>query len=339
MMKAIVKNKQGIGVEVCDIPYPKLTPDSVIVKTIASGICGADLELYQGRISKYVRLPVVMGHEFSGEILEIGDDVEGIELGEKVVIQPFTGMCGRCYYCKIGQFWSCSSRRLIGGMAEYVAVPIENIYSIPDYMDSVEASLLEPFAVALHALHVSSLKILDTVAVLGPGPIGLMMVIALRKAGASLIIVSGTKDDVSPRLRLAEKIGADVIVNIEEDDPVKKVMDMTRGRGVDIVYDTSGNKNAGSQGINMLKTKGKLVVIGHYPGTMDLLDPSYKGYSIIGNVSYDWDTWERLIPYLERRPLDFGMLISHKLSLDEAEKGFELARSKKSVKILFIPGT
>jgi threonine dehydrogenase-like Zn-dependent dehydrogenase len=116
-------------------------------------------------------------------------------------------------------------------------------------------------------------------------------------------------------------------------------MDMTRGHGVDIVYDTSANQNAGPQGIKMLKTKGKLVVIGHYSGTMDLLDPSYKGYSIIGNVSYNWDTWERLIPYLERRRLDFGMLISHKLSLDEVEKGFELARSKKSVKTLFIPGT
>jgi 2-desacetyl-2-hydroxyethyl bacteriochlorophyllide A dehydrogenase len=278
-----------------------------------------------------------MGHEFSGEIVEIGDDVEGLELGKKVVIQPFTGMCGRCYYCKIGHFWSCSSRRLIGGMAEYVAVPIENIYPIPDYMDPVEASLLEPFAVTLHALHVSSFKILDTVAILGPGPIGLMMLIALRKAGASLIIITGKKDDVSPRLRLAEQIGADATVNIDEDDPVKKVMDMTRGHGVDIVYDTSGNQNAGPQGIKMLKTKGKLVVIGHYPGTMNLLDPSYKGYSIIGNVSYDWDTWERLIPYLERRRLDFGMLVSHKLPLDETERGFRIARSKKSVKILFIP--
>jgi len=336
-LKAIVKTKPGIGAEVLDVPYPELTPKSVIVKTIACGICGADLEKYLGRMSKYDRLPAVLGHELSGEIVEIGREVEGFTPGERVVVQPFTGMCGKCYYCKTGQAWSCSSRRIMGGMAEYVAVPSENLYPIPENVDPEEAALCEPFAVALHALHVSSFKILDTAAVLGPGPIGLMTVMALKAAGACLVVVTGTKDDASPRLELAAKIGADATVNVEEENPVDVVMDLTKGLGVDVVFDTTGNQKAGPQGMQMLKSRGKLVVIGHYPGTMALADPSYSGYSILGNVSYDWDTWERLIPYLKRRAVDFKRLISHRLPLEEAARGFELARSKKSVKVLFLP--
>lgn len=336
-MKAIAKTEPGIGVEVLDVPYPELTSDSVIVRTIACGICGADLEVYLGRMSKFAKLPMIMGHEFSGEIEEIGEEVEGFTKGEKVVVQPFTGMCDKCYYCKTGQAWSCPSRRIMGGMTEYVAVPSKNIYPIPKNVTSEEAALCEPFAVALHAVQISSFKILDTAAVLGAGPIGLMTLMALKTAGAGLIVVTGTRDDVSPRLELAAKMGADATVNIEEENPVDTVMDLTKGLGVDVVFDTTGNQNAGPQGIQMLKTKGKLVVIGHYPGTMALVDPSYKGYSILGNVSYDWDTWERMIPYLERRPVDFKQFISHRLPFDEASKGFELARSKKSVKVLFLP--
>jgi len=336
-VKAIVKSKPDVGVEALDIPYPELAPKSVIIKTIACGICGADLEAYLGRISKLARLPMIMGHELSGEIVEIGEEVEGFTVGEKVVVQPFTGMCGRCYYCKTGQAWSCSSRRMVGGMAEYVAVSSENLYPIPKNVDPEEAALCEPFAVALHALQISSFKILDAAAVLGPGPIGLMTLMALKRAGAGLVVVTGTRDDVSPRLESAARMGADKTVNIDEEDPVEVVMGLTEDLGVDVVFDTTGNQKAGPQGIQMLRKKGKLVVIGHYPGSMALVDPSYSGYSILGNVSYEWDTWERLIPYLERRPIDFKQLISHRLPLHEATKGFELARSKKSVKVLFLP--
>lgn len=336
-MKAVVKAKPGVGIKLLDIPYPKLTPKSVILKTIACGICGADLEVYLGRTSKFQKLPMVLGHEFSGEIVEVGEEVEGFTEGEKVVVQPFTGMCGECYYCKTGQVWSCPSRKILGGMTEYVAVPSENLYSIPKTIDPEEAALFEPLAVAIHAIHISSFKILDTAVVLGPGPIGLMTLMALKAAGTGLVVVTGTKEDASPRLELAAKIGADATVNVNKENPVDLVMDATKGLGVDVVFDTTGNRKAGPQGIQMLKRNGKLVIIGHYPKAMELPDPSYNGYSIVGNVSYNWDTWEKMILYAERRHIDFKQLISHRLSLDEASKGFELARSKKSVKVLCLP--
>jgi threonine dehydrogenase-like Zn-dependent dehydrogenase len=164
-----------------------------------------------------------------------------------------------------------------------------------------------------------------------------MTLMALRAAGASLVVVTGTGKDVSPRLELAAKIGADATVNVEEENPVEIVKKLTKGLGVDVVFDTTGSQRAGPQGMQMLKTKGRMIVIGHYPKDMALADPSYKGYSITGNVSYDWDTWERLIPYLERRPVDFEQFITHRLSLDEADKGFQLATSKKSVKVVLFP--
>lgn len=336
-MKAVLKTGLGIGVEVLDVPYPKLTSTSVIMKTIACGICGADLEVYQGRLSKLAKLPMIMGHEVSGEIVEAGDGVTDFTAGDRVVIQPFTGMCGKCYYCKTGQAWSCPSRRMIGGMAEYVSVPNENLYLIPENMKPEEAPLCEPFAVALHALHAASFNILETAVVLGPGPVGLMTLMALRAAGAGLVVVTGTGKDVSPRLELATKIGADATVNIEEANAVNVVKTLTKGLGVDVVFDTTGSQKAGPQGMQMLKTKGRMIVIGHYPEDMALADPSYKGYSITGNVSYDWDTWERLMPYLERRQIDFEQFITHRLPLDEADKGFQLATSRKSVKVVLLP--
>ncbi len=336
-MKAVLKTGSGIGVEVLDVPYPKLTSTSVIMKTIACGICGADLEVYQGRLSKLAKLPMIMGHEVSGEIVEAGDGVTDFTAGDRVVIQPFTGMCGKCYYCKTGQAWSCPSRRMIGGMAEYVSVPNENLYLIPENMKPKEAPLCEPFAVALHALHAASFNILETAVVLGPGPVGLMTLMALRAAGAGLVVVTGTEKDVSPRLELAVKIGADATVNIEEANAVNVVKTLTKGLGVDVVFDTTGSQKAGPQGMQMLKTKGRMIVIGHYPEDMALADPSYKGYSITGNVSYDWDTWERLMPYLERRQVDFEQFITHRLPLDEADKGFQLATSRKSVKVVLLP--
>jgi L-iditol 2-dehydrogenase len=335
-LKAVLKTTPGIGLEVLDIPYPQLSSDTVIIKTLACGVCGADLEVYSGRLSKFAQLPMILGHEITGEVMELGDAVNNYAIGDKVVVQPFTGMCGRCYYCKTGQLWSCSSRHMIGGMAEYVAVPSQNLYLIPSNMSPLEAALCEPLAVALHALHIANFKVAYTAAVLGPGPIGLLTALMLKHAGASQIIITGTQSDASPRLETAKGI-ADIVVNIATDNPVPIVKNATNGLGVDVVVDTTGSQRAGPQGIEMLKTKGTLVVIGHYPGAMALMDPSYKGYSIIGNVSYDWETWERLIPYLQQRTFNLKKFISHTLPLQQAINGFELAASKKSLKVVFQP--
>ena len=336
VLKAILKTKPGVGLEVLDIPYPQLSSDTVIIKTLACGICGADLEVYSGRLSKFAKLPMVLGHEIAGEIVELGEDVSNFTIGDKVVVQPFTGMCGNCYYCKTGQPWSCSSRHMIGGMAEYVAVPSQNLYLIPNHFTPLDAALCEPLAVALHAIHISNFKSAYTAAVLGPGPIGLLTALMLKHAGATQIIVTGTQADISPRLETASEI-ADITINIDVDDPIPIVQKATNKLGVDIVFDTTGSQHAGPQGIEMLKTKGTLVVIGHYPETMALKDPSYKGYTIIGNVSYDWETWERLIPYLQQKPVNLRKFISHTLTLNQAVKGFELANSKQSLKVVFQP--
>ncbi len=336
VLKAILKTKPGLGLEVLDIPYPQLSSNTVIIKTLACGICGADLEVYSGRLSKFAKLPMVLGHEITGEVVELGEDITNFTIGDKVVVQPFTGMCGHCYYCKTGQPWSCSSRHMIGGMAEYVAVPSQNLYSIPDSITPLDAALCEPLAVALHAIHISNFKSAYTAAVLGPGPIGLLTALMLKRAGATHIIVTGTQADVSPRLETASEI-ADITINIDDHDPIPIVQKVTNKLGVDIVFDTTGSQRAGPQGIEMLKTKGTLVVIGHYPKTMALKDPSYRGYTIIGNVSYDWETWERLIPYLQQRPINLSKFISHTLPLHQAIKGFELANSKQSLKVVFQP--
>lgn len=225
---------------------------------------------------------------------------------------------------------------MIGGMAEYVSIPSQNLYLIPRNMDPLDAALCEPLAVALHAIHIANFKAAYSAVVLGPGPIGLLTSLMLRHAGASQIIITGTQADVSPRLEAAIGI-ADAVVNVDDEDPISIVKSATDGLGVDVVFDTTGSQRAAPQGIEMLKTKGTLIIIGHYPETIALKDPSYKGYSIVGNVSYDWETWERLMPYLQQRTVNLRQFISHTFPLYQAANGFELALSKKSLKVVFQP--
>ncbi len=202
----------GKDIRVEDVPKPEIRSDEVLVEVKAVGICGSELHAYEG-VSKRRKSPLVMGHEFSGVIAEVGDKVEGFKKGDRVVVDPLS-RCGVCEQCTVGRGNVCRNVKLLGlhvsgAFAEYALAPARNCYKLPDHVSFEEGSVVEPLSVGVHAVNRTPIKLGDTVLVVGAGVIGLMALQAAKAAGAGSIFVT---DVVDYGLRFAERLGADVAI-------------------------------------------------------------------------------------------------------------------------------
>lgn len=354
-MKAIVRPGPEPGAFLQDIPYPELKSGWVIIKVKACGICGSDIMAADSPWREGRTQPHYFGHEFAGEVVEVGDGVEGVEVGDRVTAYRRFGFCGKCTYCldrsrndycpKVSITDAC--------MAEYVSSPAENIFKLPNHFSYEEGALIEPLAISYSAVFDSSrFKIGQTAAILGPGPIGISTLITLKQMGYSeFTVITGTKVDVSPRLEIAKKLGADAIINLDEEDPVKKVKELTDGLGVDVVYECAGAPEYGTllQGLDMLKIGGTFVAIGHphhrdkqipFDGNDYMRKLQLKRTSIVGCVWYGrdgWTNWNNLLSVLRYGKIEAKPMITHRVSLEDAPKGFDLVRSRDACKVMVIP--
>jgi len=344
-MKAVVKIGSGrIGVEIRDLPYPDPKPGWVTIAVKACGICGSDVIHYLSEWPTEVERQR-LGHEFSGDVVEVGEGVENFGEGDRVMCMPKLS-CGKCYYCRTGKPSLCGGMAdiLSGGMAEYITVPESSLLKLPEGISYEEGALAEPFAVSLFAVYdVSSLSPGQTVMIIGPGPIGLATLIAAKLATPAMILITGTEEDVTPRLELAKKLGADITINVSEEDPLKRVMELTENLGVDIVYETAGAGLLG-QGLGMLKAGGEFIAIGHPIkdrlikfDAADYLTFQRTRKKIIGDVIYDMKTYYCVLQLFKYRKIDLKPLVTHRVSLADALKGFRLAMKKEAVKVMVIP--
>jgi len=243
----------------------------VLIKLRAVGICGTDMHWYlEGGIGPFRSVyPQVLGHEPAGEIVAGG--VAGLEAGQKVAIEPAI-TCGRCEFCLSGHHNNCTSAIFMstpqrpGLFREYAVVPARNAVAVPAGMSYSDATLIEPLAVILHILELTPIRVGETVAVLGAGPIGMLTAAVARVSGASRIFIA---DRLPHRLRLAEKMGADVAVNTASESLHQSVMDHTHGRGVDLVFDAAAALETINTGIQIARLGGRFVLIG-IPSTSEL---------------------------------------------------------------------
>ena len=228
-----------------------------------------------------------------------------------------------------------------GAFAEYVRITAgANIFKLPDELSYETAALCEPFSVALQAVDISNIRVAQKAAILGPGPIGLFTLQILKAAGAGFVLVAGANAD-RERLKLAERLGADVTINVEEQDPVEKIKELTGSDidfGVDFVFEATGNPKSVPQALDMVKMEGKVILIGIHSGPAQFnpteLVRSKK--SIIGAYGYQVDTWQRTLHLFSTEKVQVKEVITHQLPLSEARKGFELAMKKEAIKVLFI---
>ncbi len=238
-MKAIVKAKPVIGINVLDVPVPKPRTDEVLIEVKAVGICGSDIHIYEWTsgyefMEKY--FPVTLGHEFSGVVAEVGPEAEGkFRPGERVTSE--TGkICGRCFYCQQGKGVLCEQRLQFGrigierdgAMASFLTVPWTSLHRIPPTVTFEEAAMAEPAGVALGAVRTAVIEPGDDVAIIGPGPIGLMILQMCRARGAGRVAVLGLKEDAS-RLKVAKELGADPVFIAGQEDAAKTILEMTGG--------------------------------------------------------------------------------------------------------------
>ena len=254
-----------------DVPDPRIAPDEVLVATSYAGICGTDLHVYRGEFAGRVKYPAILGHEFGGIIEEVGSSVQGFSVGDRVVVDPILS-CHHCPACLTGHINACRTLRLLGidldgGFGQYVAVPVDRLIGLPEDIPMSHAPMVELYGIGHHVLSRGQVQPGETVAILGAGKVGLSVLDVLcHSAGAALTI---STDIHAFRLQTALKLGADCVINIRDQDPVERVMEITGGVGVDCVIETIGHFHAVegqeaplAQAVQMIRNGGRIVTVG-----------------------------------------------------------------------------
>lgn len=344
-MKALVKYASGPGnMEIREVPIPEISDDEVLIKVRFTGVCGSDLKILADEHPYYP--PVITGHEFSGEIVEVGSAVEGWKVGDRVVSELHTRRCGTCALCRSGQWHVCKSKRapgwgIDGAFAEYVKMPAWLLHRIPDNVSFEEAAMVEPVAVAVHAvLERTGVEPGDFVVVLGCGPLGLITAQLAKAVGASAGLITGVESDERLRLPVARKLGIDYVVNVQRQDPVGLARELTGGAGADLVVDFAGAQAALSQGFEMVRIHGRFCAVG-VPPTDTVEVPwkasVYKGVTVVFNFSSKYSSWKRALSLMACGKLDVKPLVTHVLPLERWHEGFELAKRGEAIKVLLHP--
>lgn len=344
-MLALVKTKYGPGhMELREVPIPQIKPDEVLIQVNACGICGSDLKIQDDQ-HPYTP-PVVVGHEFSGEIVEVGSSVETWAPGDRVVSEQHTRACGRCRQCLTGNAFACTSKRapgyfVDGAFAEFIKIPAWLLHRIPENINYIEAAFSEPSAVAVHGmLERTRIKPEEVVLVLGCGPIGLVAAQMAQAAGAAAVVITGIERDEKARLPKARELGIDYVVNVEKSDLAALVEDLTQGEGADVVVELSGASSAINQAFQLARRLGRVGIIGQ-PSRDEVTIPYrqalFRALTVVFSYSSKFTSWERALSLFERGAIQPANYISHVLPLREWERGFELARSGEAVKVVLTP--
>lgn len=343
-MKAVAKTKPTPGAEIIEIDIPSPGPDGVLVKVLATSICGTDLHIYEWNEwaqSRIKNLPKVMGHELCGEIIEIGKNVENLKKGDIISAETHIA-CGHCYLCQTGNAHICVNGSIFGVdingvFAEYAVVPAKNAWVLDKRIPKDYASVMEPLGNAVHTVLAGRIAG-NSVLITGCGPIGLMSIAVSRICGATQIIATEINDY---RIELAKKVGADLVLNPKEEKIVPRVLGATGNLGVDVVLEMSGNPTALREAFEALRPGGRYSILGipDKPMEIDLGRHIVFKYATVQGINgrLMFLTWHQTARFLSSGRLDLAPIITHRFSLDEYERGMELMASGNCGKILLYP--
>jgi L-iditol 2-dehydrogenase len=340
-MKAVVKTTAAPGgLQLWDIPEPTPEPDQVKLRIGASGICGTDLHIINGNWP--CNPPVALGHEFCGTVVEAGSAVTTLRPGDRVVSSNPARTCGLCRHCKAGNDFMCAERvsagyHIHGSFAEYLCIPAARCHKLPDHVTFRSAALGEPLAVAVHAvIERHQVHSGDWVLVSGCGCVGLLTFQVAKLEGAR-VIVTGLGRDAN-RLAKARDLGADVVLNAEQDNVLEAVHQITAGQGADTVYECAGSAASLDLCWQAVKKEGTVVPLGMYAGpiTTDVNAISKKELRVIGSYGYVWISWQRSVKLLAEGRVKTEELISHEYPLERFAEAFEATRTN-GIKVVLRP--
>ena len=336
--------KEPHSVELREVPVPEIGEDDVLFAVRAAGVCGSDLHQFSGKQSWTVNYPVVLGHEFSGVVAKTGSRVRGFVEGDRVVSETAAVLPLDSAFVRQG-LYNLEPKRLgfgygvSGAMAPFVKVPARCLHKIPGSLSFEKAALTEPCAVAYNATCVNSrLRPGDTVAVIGPGPIGLLCAIFAKLAGAGHIIAIGIPADAK-RLAVAKQLGVDTVLGAQGEDAVEWVRTLGDGYGLDLVIDAAGVSASLKLALDLVRPAGQITKVGWGPQPLNFsLDQLVqKAATLQGSYSHNWPIWEKVISLLASGKLDLTHILNRVSPLTEWRGVFDTMHTGEIVKGVLIP--
>lgn len=335
------------------VARPEAGPGEVVIRVDAAGICGSDGKCYSGGEmfwgdDPWVKAPVIPGHEFFGTVVELGDgaaEKHGVQLGDKAIAEQIYP-CERCRYCQRGQYWMCEVHDIYGfqkGVADGAWArwmkfgANARVHEIPADMPLEAGVLIEPLACAIHAVERGGIELGDTVVLAGVGTLGMLMLQVIELKNPGSIIVTDAKPE---RLERARELGADVTVNVREEDPVEVIKAHTDGYGCDVFIEATGYPAAVEQGLQAVRKLGTMVVFGVFGSDVT------TDWSVIGDRK-ELDIhgahlgpyrYPLAIDYLHRGVVKADPIVTHRLPLEQYEKGIDMVLRGEGIKVMLIPG-
>ena len=343
-MKALLL-KEYKRLEMTEMPEPQIGSDDLLVQVRACGICGSDIHGFDGSTGRRVP-PLVMGHEASGVVFKTGDNVAQFHVGDRVTFDS-TVYCGKCYFCRRGEVNLCDNRQVLGvspgeyrrhgAFAEYVAVPQQITYHIPDALSFEHSAMIEAVSVAVHAVGLTPVKLGDTAVVVGSGMIGLLVVQALRLAGCNRVIAVDLDEG---RLRLAAELGAEICLNAGKLELPSAVRDYTSGRGADVAMEVVGNTPGLQTALASLRKGGTLTLVGNLSPSVELPLQSVvtRQIRVLGSCASSGE-YPACIDLLARKTIRVDPLISAVAPLAEGAAWFQRLHGGEPnpMKVILVP--
>jgi L-iditol 2-dehydrogenase len=339
-MKAIVQTGPR-EVETQDREKPTIESDEVLVKVHTAGLCGSDAHAYKYDGGyEWIPIPRIMGHEYSGEVVEVGDSVEGFTAGKKVIEEPIHD-CGHCFQCKNGQPNVCQNFSITGmhrdgAYAEYVTVAPEHLHAVPEDVPLRQAAVTEPISIATRAVLEQSVTTPgDNVLVEGPGPIGVLVAAVADSLGAN-VVVSGLNQDATYRLPLVEDLGI-ATVNAQSENLEAQAEARTDGIGFDVVFDSTGHHTGIGTAVDHVRKGGQVVMVGIPNDTSEVAFTSTVRGEVDVNTSYGstWTNFEQALRLMERGEIAVDEILDTSYNMDDPTAAFEAFLASETCKPVF----
>jgi len=323
-----------------EAPLPHMADDEALMRVRRASVCGSDIGLYNysEAYAGFATLPMIPGHEFSGEVTQVGSKVTKFKVGERVFAESILS-CGKCKFCLSGRTNICTEFKIFGihrngGFAEYASVPEKHLHLMKEGLTFEQAAIIEPLSVCCHGLEdIAKVDPADSVIVLGPGPIGLLAGQVASANGCDNVMVSGIDVDTK-RLSIARELGFEAI-NSSKDDLVRRVRDSTSGIGADLVVVAAGAGAALNKALELVRKGGRILNVAIYPKPVEVgVTSMVRGeVSLLGCFASTWRNYERAVSLAVENRVHLQPLITHSFPIDEAPLALETAKARDGCKV------
>ncbi len=339
-LSAVFLGKHSIETQEREVSTPK--SGEVVIKNMAAGVCGTDIHIYHGEEgSAAVKPPVVLGHEYAGEVVAVGDKVRHLKPGDRVAVDPNI-YCGSCHFCRIGKKQHCENLVAIGvnfdgGFAQYSSVLADQAYLLSPDVSFEAGAMAEPLACCIHGIDLAKIRQGDTVCVIGGGPIGLLMVQLAKLSGASMVILS---EPIAMRREIGLQLGADYTIDPINEDVCGCIRGFTGVDGVDVVIECVGRTVATKQAFDIAK-RGATVLLFSVPNLnatfeLPLFDVFKKELKIIGSF-INPDTHKRAVDLINANKINTNLIITHRFPVTQLEDAIKAQMDSSSIKVIVTP--